>query len=526
MATGTDPSHSGRQVPVLVHLSGLQRGTTQRLAADEIRIGTADDNDVRLTAERGVASHHVALRRRGQSYELKTTPGHQVWVNGEQVSTLTLHSGDVIELVSGGPVLRFRLYPPGSRAYKSIREAFSDCLDCARLTDDNDFDRALVLATGAVREVLTQTPLWMRATVVTLGTALAVGLVGLGMMAFQNQDLQDQLAVEESRAIGLGELLDQAEQRFVTADDLEAARMGLERRLQAADERLGALEVRSEASARVIQSAAQPVVLIVGAYGFLDPESRQPLRYLGLGPSGAPLTLGNGRVGVSVDGRGPVAEIPFTGTAFVVSRDGLLLTNRHVAVPWQSDAASGLVDAVGLLPVMLRFIAYAPGVPEPLEVGLLSTSDMADLAVIRLERGPIEAPPLLLREEPANPGEEVIVMGYPTGMRALMARADRQFLEDLAANEVRDFWEVAQRLSEGGYVTPLSTRGIVGQVSSSTVVYDAETTRGGSGGPVLGLDGRVVAVNTAILAEFGGSNIGVPAGAARSLLDRVEQDIR
>jgi len=176
--------------------------------------------------------------------------------------------------------------------------------------------------------------------------------------------------------------------------------------------------------------------------------------------------------------------------------------------------------------VMLRFIAYAPGVSEPLEIELHSTSDTADLAVIRLKRGSIGGPPLLLREEPASPGEEVIVMGYPTGMRALMARADRQFLEDLAANEVRDFWEVAQRLSEGGYVAPLSTRGIVGQISSSTVVYDAETTRGGSGGPVLGLDGRVVAVNTAILAEFGGSNIGVPAGAARSLLDRVEQEIR
>jgi hypothetical protein len=34
----------------------------------------------------------------------------------------------------------------------------------------------------------------------------------------------------------------------------------------------------------------------------------------------------------------------------------------------------------------------------------------------------------------------------------------------------------------------------------------------------------VVAVNTAILTEFGGSNLGVPAGEARELLARVQLD--
>ncbi len=50
------------------------------------------------------------------------------------------------------------------------------------------------------------------------------------------------------------------------------------------------------------------------------------------------------------------------------------------------------------------------------------------------------------------------------------------------------------------------------------IVYDAETTFGGSGGPVLDLNGRVIAINAAIIPEFGGSNMGVPSQHAQYFL--------
>jgi S1-C subfamily serine protease len=40
----------------------------------------------------------------------------------------------------------------------------------------------------------------------------------------------------------------------------------------------------------------------------------------------------------------------------------------------------------------------------------------------------------------------------------------------------------------------------------------------GSGGPVLDLDGHLVAVNAAIMPESGGSNLGVPAAHGRLLI--------
>ena len=73
-------------------------------------------------------------------------------------------------------------------------------------------------------------------------------------------------------------------------------------------------------------------------------------------------------------------------------------------------------------------------------------------------------------------------------------------------------------MADGGHIAPLATRGIVGQITATSVVYDANTTHGGSGGPVISLDGTVVAINAAIVTDFAGSNLGVPAAEALRLL--------
>ena len=116
-------------------------------------------------------------------------------------------------------------------------------------------------------------------------------------------------------------------------------------------------------------------------------------------------------------------------------------------------------------------------------------------------------------------------MGYPTGFHALLVRTDATFREALKSEEL-DFWTLAEKLASEGRISPLATRGIVGQITTDAIVYDAETAQGGSGGPVLGLNGKVFAINTAILREFGGSNLGVSVNHALPLLTHaVEQTL-
>jgi len=50
------------------------------------------------------------------------------------------------------------------------------------------------------------------------------------------------------------------------------------------------------------------------------------------------------------------------------------------------------------------------------------------------------------------------------------------------------------------------------------MVYDAQTTPGGSGGPLFNNEGKVIGINFAMVREFGGSNFAIPVAYAQSLL--------
>ncbi len=506
------PGASAGPIPAVVFLSGSRRGETLRLGGETLRVGTDPNSEIRIPAdtEPMPLPHHATLERRGQSYEIISAPGARIWVNGELLERLVLASGDVLEIGRDGAVLRFRLYDSAKVPYKSLPEVFSDCAECVR-AERGTLRKAGALVTVVPRELATRTTRRFRALTVL---ALAAITIATTITARRNRLIEAQLLSQTERVEYISSLATQAS--AVSTDELGEV---LEE-LRTTSERVDALEARNSATARVIESAGAATLFLQGSYRFIEPESGRPLRMIA-GPDGQPLRNALGHPALNVNGDGPPFEVFLTGTGFVTSPDGLALTNRHVALPWEFDAAArGLLES-GFVAEWSRFVGFLADGSEAHDVRLRVASDDADLAVVQVLGVEGAVPFIELASVPPSPGDPVIVMGYPLGLKALMARSDAEFIDRLRQEGVVDFFEQAQRIAAAGFMKPLATRGIVGQVTGANVVYDAETTSGGSGGPVLSLDGRVIAVNAAILPEFGGSNLGVPVAKARALIERL-----
>ena len=509
-------------IPVIVHISGIRRGTTERLSGKVVRIDPGPDGSITLLPpdESTSSEHYATLHASGSTYELAVAPGQTIWVNGEKVENHVLASGDLLEIGAGGPVLRFRLYPPDVKVYKSVSEAFADCVDCARHEGHSVPGRISLFLTRMVREITTQTSLRFRVVLFTLIAVLfGMLVVTTALLTRHSLDLEQRLAEEQSRVSGLTELINRVQSEAFDREELVEMRNAIEDDLSATVQRLEQLEARSKAVSQVIAAATQSTVFIQGSFGFEDPESGRPLRLL-VGSDGQPLRTRQGIPAVTLEGDGPLFEIQYTGTAFLIGPDGQLVTNRHVAIPWENEASYQGIAHLGLKPITRRLIGYLPGIEQPFEVTLVAASDQADVAVLSCSEVVGLRPPLKLSQDTPAPGDEVIVLGYPTGIRALLARTSKAFMSSLSDQKDLDFWSIASHLAAAGHINPLATRGIVGQVTTDAIVYDAETTRGGSGGPVLGLNGEVIAVNAAILPEFGGSNLGVPIKHLRDLVSQ------
>jgi len=491
------PSTGG--AAVLLHLTGPHRGTRQRLTEAEALVGTSPDAVVHFPdyADPAVASRHALLVRTEDGWTVREEEG-QVYLNSADVPGLhgreALAPGDIIEIGSGGPVLRFVMETHDSAQYKSMKEAFQ----------------------SLPRELLTRTAPRTRLAVSGL---LVLVVASVGTLAAYGLRLERRIEAEEQRSATVAEALGSLTDLPAGDPELRILVGELEAVLT---QRIEALEALSDAGRRVVMAASSSVMFVQGGYHFLDPESDRPLRLL-LGRTGSPRMGPNGMPLTTLEGDGPVFEFQFTGSAWLATEDGLLITNRHVAIPWSANEQVRPLFEQGYRPVV-KLRGYLPDQAEPIQLEFVTASEEMDLAVVRAP-DLVGREPLELAEANPSPGQPILVLGYPAGIDALLARSGAMFVDSLMQRRP-DFWTVVQRLSEAGFIRPLATQGIVGQVTPSTIAYDAETTRGGSGGPVLSLDGQVVAVTFAIMADFGGSNLGVPVEEVSRLLARASQESR
>ena len=236
--------------------------------------------------------------------------------------------------------------------------------------------------------------------------------------------------------------------------------------------------------------------------------------------SGEPTTDEHSNPLLSLTGSGPEVHVDAFGTGFLASANVQILTNHHVAEPWwQNDDLKEMLDQ-GLEPIIAEMTAYFPGVPHGIAINTEKISSAADVAVVKADVSQLGIKPIALADGrgSAVSGVPVVLLGYPTALGAILARAGTETLQSIATASKGDPKQMMEELARRHLIRPITTQGHIGDVLPDKIVYDAQTTSGGSGGPLFNDEGKVIGINFAMVREFGGSNFAIPVGYGKSLL--------
>jgi len=294
----------------------------------------------------------------------------------------------------------------------------------------------------------------------------------------------------------------------------------LQTQLAAVENRLAKIETEGKFAERIIQAYEPSVCLIHVVLAFREHSTGSRLRYAGVTGSGEPATDEHNNPLVSLTGSGPEVRLDVFGTGFLVSDTGRILTNHHVAEPWwQNDDLKEMLDQ-GVEPVIAEMTAYFPGVQNGIAVNTEKISPAADVAVVKGDISGMRIKQIILADSrrSAVSGGPVVLLGYPTALDAILARAGTETLQSIATASKGDPKQVMEELARRNLIRPTTTQGHIGAVLPDKIVYDAQTTSGGSGGPLFNNEGKVIGINFAMVREFGGSNFAIPVSYGQSLL--------
>jgi S1-C subfamily serine protease len=293
----------------------------------------------------------------------------------------------------------------------------------------------------------------------------------------------------------------------------------LRRQLTETQDRLNRIESDGKIAETIVKTYGSSVCLLHVVVEFLDRGTGKPL-LIAVDQLGKPLLDDKGMVQLDLDGNGPHLQLDVFGTGFLVRKDGRLLTNHHVAEPWWGNDELKTLIENGAKPYALSYMAYFPGKAQGFSARLDRISTQADVATLRLD-GTMPPQATLLdldeRNDASVAGESVVLIGYPTGIEGILARAGPEAAQQIAGSS-SNVPQIVSRLAQQKLIRPTTTQGHIGDVLKDKIVYDAATTSGGSGGPLFNHKGKVIGVNFAILNGFGGSNLAVPVRYANELL--------
>jgi len=310
-----------------------------------------------------------------------------------------------------------------------------------------------------------------------------------------------------------------ADLRAQMANSADGQATALQKELDDTNARLKRLERGDDSTDNFIAKDVQSVCLLHVTVGFRSQDTNQRLRYVGLNPQGEPIQDSDGNPLLTLQGDGPEVTVDVFGTGFAVS-DGRVITNRHVAEPWWNNDELGQITSQGFQAEISSIRAYFPGDPRAFHAEIDEISKDADLAAMRVDMQDLKRPALTIdsTKGATTAGDPVVLMGYATGLAAILARTDEKTAQQILTQSGGDVSQVLDALAQRNLIRPLITQGHIGDILPDKIVFDAQTTSGGSGGPLFNQNGKVIGVTYAILKGFGGSNFGIPIRFSEPLL--------
>lgn len=188
-----------------------------------------------------------------------------------------------------------------------------------------------------------------------------------------------------------------------------------------------------------------------------------------------------------------------TGTAFAVTSNGYLLTNKHVV----AEYATTLNDANALRAAKAKYgVTFKPKLwvffgKEKYEATLIHQSIKFDFAILKVPRS--EMPYFALSNTGARRGETVAALGFPGASRVSAGIPAIEAAIKTGSRKVR----VEENFEDSDYdytftsgeVSRPSVKGVA-DLDSVWIQHLAQINHGNSGGPLVEKTGSVVGINT------------------------------
>ena len=190
--------------------------------------------------------------------------------------------------------------------------------------------------------------------------------------------------------------------------------------------------------------------------------------------------FGNG-FGAGQGGREIKRQQNSLGSGVIVAEDGVIVTNNHV------------IEGADKIRVVLHD-------RREFDAELVANDEKTDLAILRIKTNGKPLPVIALSDsDDLEVGDLVLAIGNPFG--------------------------VGQTVTSG-IVSALSRSGVGLSTLGSFIQTDASINPGNSGGALVGLDGRLVGINTAIFSKSGGSQgigFAVPSNMVRAVIRGISE---